>query len=190
MDKIDEAIKIFKDGGIIIYPTDTAFGIGCRMDDQKAVSRLFELRKRPDTMAVPVLFDSIPRVEEYSLEIGEKVRELMVKYWPGALTIVINCKKDMVPSLVRGGGESLGVRVPNHEIPRALVSGGNIPLLGPSANFHGDETPYRLEDLNKDLIKKVDFVIEGKTLGVTASTVLDCTDEPWKILRQGGVVIE
>lgn len=191
MNNIEQAVKIIKEGGIVIFPTDTAFGIGCRMDDEKAVKRLFAIRKRPVSQATPVLFDSIERVKEFVLPFDSKVEGLMIKYWPGALTIVLSCDISKVPSLVRGGGKSLGVRIPDHETVWQLVKGVGVPVLGPSANFHGEKTPYKFEELDKSLTKLVDFIVEGKTKEENlASTVIDCTEEPWKILRQGAVKID
>ncbi len=190
MNNIDEAIKVIRDGGIVILPTDTAFGVSCRIDDEKAIKRLFEARKRPVSQATPVLFDSIERVREF-VSFDSKIEELMNKFWPGALTIVLQCDISKVPELVRGGGENLGVRIPDHEIPRKIVEGVGMPILGPSANFHGEPTPYKFEELDNSLIKLVDLVVEGKTKGENlASTVIDCTEEPWKIIRQGAVKID
>lgn len=183
--EVRKSIKILKEGGIVIFPTDTVFGVGCRIDDKRAVERLFEIRQRPTTQAVPVLVDSIKMAQEYLLPISKEVKILMKKYWPGALTIVYPCKKEKVPSLVRGGGRTLGVRIPNHQIPLSTINSIGVPLLGPSANFHGKSAPSKPEELDQELIKMVDCVIPGKcTLGV-ASTVVDCSGKPWKILRQG-----
>lgn len=191
MNQIDEAVEVIKQGGIVIFPTDTAFGIGCRIDDEKAVERLFEIRKRPSRMATPVLFDSIERVKDYLLPFGNDVKELMYKYWPGAITLILRCNRVKVPNLVRGGGDTLGVRIPDHETVWQLIRGVNSPILGPSANFHGQKTPYTFNTLDKELIKLVDFVLEGKTKGEgQVSTVVDCTGRPWQIIRQGQVMLD
>ncbi len=190
-DDIKKAIRVIKQGGIVIFPTDTAFGIGCAINDEKAVKRLFAIRKRPPNQATPVLFDSVDRVRKYTLSFDSKVGQLMQKYWPGALTIVLNCQISQVPSLVRGGGETLGVRIPDHETVLQLIRGADVPILGPSANFHGGKTPYTYKALDKALIKLVDFVLEGKTKGQgIASTVVDCSKKPWKIIRRGEVVLD
>lgn len=190
MNEVGQAIKIIKTGGIVILPTDTAFGISCRMDDERAIKKLFKIRKRPESQATPVLFDSIDRVKEF-VTFDSSVEELMIKYWPGALTIVLKCDTSRVPDLVRGGGENLGVRIPDHLIPRRIVEEVGVPILGPSANFHGEQTPYKFEELDKSLTKLVDFIVEGKTKGENlASTVIDCTEKPWRIIRQGAVKID
>jgi L-threonylcarbamoyladenylate synthase len=188
---IQQAIEVLKQGGIVIFPTDTAFGIGCRIDKEESVKKLFRLRKRPEDKAVPVLVDTVTMAQRYLQPIPQEVIDRLIEpYWPGALTIVLNCKKDQVPSLVRGGGETIGVRIPKHTIARTLIREVGIPILGPSANFAGEATPYRFEDLNPDLTKLVDYVVPGDTSGDnTASTVMDCTTTPWKILRQGAITV-
>lgn len=187
-DQIKEAIKIVQQGGVIIFPTDTAFGIGCRMDDEAAIKRLFKIRKRPETQATPVLVSSVAMAQESLIKIPEDVSEKLIKpFWPGALTIVLPCKTEKIPALVRGKGTNLGVRMPNHETALQIIKGVGVPLLGPSANFHGEVTPFAFEELNPKLIKLVDYVVPGECSVKQASTVIDCSVEPWKILRQGAV---
>lgn len=187
MDALQQAIAVLKDGGVIIYPTDTAFGIGCRMDDQKAVDRLFAIRRRPLSQATPVLVASDDMALTYYANPSNIVRRFMRDYWPGALTIIALCKKELVYSPIRGGGETIGMRMPDHEEIRAVIRGVSVPILGPSANFHGAPTPYRFEDLDPELVKLVDFVLPGKCKRGTVSTVVDCSVEPYRIVRQGAV---
>lgn len=186
---LDQAIDIIKNGGIIIYPTDTAFGIGCRIDNFSSVKKLYELRKRPQNKAVPVLFSSINQVKQYALPFDSEVENLMLKYWPGALTIVLKCDINNIHPLVRGGGDTLGFRIPNSEQILNLIDQVGVPIVGTSANFAGEETPFKLNDLNPKLIKLVDGVLTGETVSRNTSTVLDCTSKPWKIIRQGAVNI-
>lgn len=187
-DQIKEAIKIVQQGGVIIFPTDTAFGIGCRIDNESAIKRLFEIRRRPETQATPVLVSSVDMAREYLLEIPEDVSDkLITPFWPGALTIVLPCNTEKVPELVRGKGNNLGVRMPNHEIALQIITKVGVPLLGPSANFHGEKTPFQFHDLDPELVKLVDFVVQGECSVQQASTVIDCSVKPWKVLRQGAV---
>lgn len=188
-EQIKQAVSVLNNGGIVIFPTDTAFGIGCRIDDRSAVERLFKIRNRPKDKAVPVLVDSIRMVKEYVGPIDEKVKRLMNKYWPGGLTLILKCKTEKVPILVRGGGDTLGVRMPDHKIALSIISGVGVPILGPSANFAGEKTPYSFSDLDPQLVKKVDFVVDGTCKYKHASTVIDCTTSAWKILREGAVKI-
>jgi len=189
-EKISKAIETVNKGGIIIFPTDTAFGIGCRIDNEKAVERLFEIRKRPFSKPVPVLVESVKMAKGYA-QVPKEVQDKLIKvYWPGALTIVFKAREDKVPSLVRGGTKTLGVRMPDHKVIRTIISGVGVPILGPSANFHGEKTPYELNDLNEDLIKQVDYVVCGECTLKKESTVIDCSVKPWEILRQGAVKVQ
>ena len=191
MEEIRKGIKVLKEGGIVIFPTDTAFGIGCRIDDEKAIERLFEIRKRPRIQATPVLVDMLEMAQEYLLPIPRNVIDKLIKpYWPGALTIILYCNKVKVPSLVRGGGSTLGVRMPNHQVTQAIISGVGVPILGPSANFHGEKTPYRFEDLDGKLVKLVDYVLEGECPLKKPSTVIDCSKSPWQVIRYGALDIK
>lgn len=185
--QLRKAVNILKKGGIIIFPTDTAFGIGCRIDDEEAAARLFEIRKRPKAQAVPVLVSSIEMAQQYLKSLPKKVKSLMEKYWPGGLTIVYPCQTEKIPSLVRGGGETLGVRIPDHPIPIYIINRVRVPIIGTSANFHGEKTPYKFEDLNQELVEKADFVIKGECPKARVSTVIDCSKKPWRILRQGAI---
>lgn len=189
-ERIDEAVRVLNQGGIIIFPTDTAFGIGCRIDKNESIEKLFRIRKRPVDKATPVLVSSIEMVKDYVHQIPNEVKNSLIdKYWPGALTIILEAKIDMVPGLVRGDGKTVGLRMPNHKTALEIINKINVPLLGPSANFHGRQTPFDFKELDKDLIKLVDFVVEGKCLLKKPSTVIDCTKNPWEILRNGAIEI-
>lgn len=190
-EKLQEAVRVLKQGGVVIFPTDTAFGIGCRMDDEEAVKKVFSIRKRPVTQAVPVLVDSIDMAKKYVLDIPQEVRtKLLDVYWPGALTAILGSNVKKVPSLVRGGGVSVGLRIPNHPVPLSLIQALDVPLIGPSANFHGDPTPYEFADVSPQLFHLVDYMIPGTCMIKKESTVVDCTVTPWKIVRQGAVRVE
>ena len=185
--KLLQAIQILKDGGIVIFPTDTAFGIGCRIDNHDAVDRLFRLRKRPTTQAMPVLVSSEAMALPYLLSPSNVVRHLMKTYWPGALTIISTSHINRVYSPIRGGTNAVGLRMPNHEEALAIIRAVGVPIVGPSANFHSGKTPFRFEDLDAALIKLADFVLEGVCYSTLASTIVDCTTDPYTIIRQGAV---
>lgn len=180
-------ITVLNAGGIVIYPTDTAFGIGCRIDNHLAVDRFFTLRRRPRTHATPLLVSDVEMSLAYFDSPSDIVRRLMKEYWPGALTIVAPCKKNLIYSPLRGDGNSVGLRMPDHEIPQKLAQAAGVPIIGSSANFHGKKTPYLLEDLDPELVALVDAVIPGTCRAGNVSTVVDCTASSYKILRQGAI---
>lgn len=188
-DNIHKAVEVILGGGIVIFPTDTAFGIGCRMDNQTSVDSLFTLRKRPREQATPVLVSSKRMALTYYDHPLYIVRRMMNDYWPGALTIIAPCHEDLVYSPIRGNGKSIGLRMPNNPTILEIINQVGVPILGPSANFHGEPTPYQITDLNPELIKLVDYVVPGECTVKQASTVIDCTTEPYKIIRPGAVIL-
>lgn len=184
---ISKAIQVLNSSGIVIYPTDTAFGIGCRIDRPKSVDRLLAFRKRPLSQAMPVLVATKEMALPYWSHPSHIVRCLMNQYWPGSLTIVAPCKKRLIYPPIRGGRDTVGLRMPNYKTILTIIEGVGVPILGPSANFHGKPTPYRLQDLDPELVKLVDLVVPGKCSVGQASTVVDCSVDPYKIIRQGAV---
>lgn len=186
--KIEKAIEVLKQGGIVIFPSDTAFGIGCRIDNENSVERLFALRKRPQDLPTPVLFSNTQMMKDYLLEIPKEVKEeLMDKYWPGALTIVLPCRKDKIFNLIRGNSTNIGVRIPGNDNLISIIENLGVGILGPSANFHGEKTPYNFNDLDPELVSLVDFVVEGECKLKQPSTVIDCSVKPWQIIREGAI---
>ncbi len=189
--QIKKAVEVLNKGGMIIFPTDTAFGIGCRIDNVGAIERLFEIRKRPKNQATPVLVSNIEMANKYVTNIQKDVKlKLMDNYWPGALTIVLPAQVSKVPKLVRGGAENIGLRMPKNETILEIIKQVGVPILGPSANLHGNKTPYEIKDLDPVLIDKIDLVVNGKCELKDVSTVIDCSVNPWRILRDGAVKLK
>ncbi|MDZ4227799.1 MAG: L-threonylcarbamoyladenylate synthase [Candidatus Levybacteria bacterium] len=195
MDELNKAIKVFNNGGIVIFPTDTAIGIGCRIDDERAVRKLFKIRKRPENRPMLVLVNSVEMAQDYLLPIPQEVKEKLIKpYWPGKLTIILQSRTDKVPSLVTGGTGTLGVRFPNNKILLELIKSVGVPIVAPSANFSGEKTPFKFEDLNPELVKQADYILNTEISPSAGgeenvSTIIDCTITPWKIIRSGALKI-
>ncbi len=185
---LNKAIKIVKNGGIIIFPTDTAFGLGCRIDNENSVRKLFKLRRRPNEKAVPILVSSIKMADCYAFDKKHLTSSLMKKYWPGGLTVVMNSKPN-VPGIVRGGGKTIGLRMPKHGSILKLINEVGVPIVGCSANFAGGKTPYKMSDLNPELVKLVDLVLPGRCSVKKASTVVDLSSGKMEILREGAIKI-
>lgn len=188
MTSLDKAIQVLKKGGVVIFPTETAYGVGCRMDDEKAIRRLIEIRGREERKPFLVLVSSLEMAKKYLQDLPLEIEDLMKKFWPGPLTIVYDCQKDLVPKLVRANGKSLGVRMPGHKITLKLVEEVGVSVLAPSANFAGEPPVFELSDLEPELVKKIDFVLKLPCAGYKKpSTVIDCTKRPWRILREGAI---
>jgi L-threonylcarbamoyladenylate synthase len=189
-EEIQKAIDVLKEGGICLLPTDTVFGICCRIDKQESLKRLFSIKKRDTTQAVPILVSSTDMAKEYVLPFSKDVKNLMDTYWPGGLTIVLPCKDEKVLPLVRGSSHTLGIRIPNFPLLFQIIDQLGVPIVGTSANFHGLPSVSLYQDLDPQLVALVDYVLEENSLGITSSTVIDCSKHPWKILRQGAVMLD
>jgi len=187
MNNLENAINGFKNGQIGIFPTDTAIGVGCRVDDAIAINRVYEIRNRPKEKALIVLVDSVEMAEIY-VELTSEIKEKLVsQFWPGGLTIICECKTDKIPAAVRANGETLAVRMPDNDSIRRIINEVGVPIVAPSANFSGEKTPFTISEVDKNLINKVDFVFEGVCTMEGVSTIVDTTVIPWKLVRQGVV---
>ncbi len=189
MHNVKEAVDVFKNGGIVIFPTDTAYGIGCRMDNEISVKRIFEIKKRSLGNALLILVDSVKMAEEY-VEIPEGVKERLIsKYWPGGLSLFLKCKPGKVPGVVTANTPILAVRWPDHNEIEEVIHEVGVPIIATSANISGEETPYSLDQVNKALLEQVDYVMSGECTYKKESTIVDTTVSPWKIVRQGAVKV-
>lgn len=183
-----ETVEILRNGGVAIFPTDTAFAIGCRVDDNNAVKRLFSIKQRSEQQAVPILVNGVGMAKKYG-DVSEEVQNILNQFWPGALTVIVPKVESKISPLVLGMGDTVGLRQPNHEVCLQIISEVGVPLIGTSANFHGHPTPYKTEDIDPELAKIVDGVFPGICHVGLASTIVDTTKKPWQILRQGIVKI-
>src|SRR3989338_3770284 len=119
--------------------------------------------------------------KEWVDEVSPEVLDLMNQYWPGGLTIILKSTRTDISPLVMGNSNTLGVRMPDHKELLSVIDAVGVPILGPSANFSGEKTPFKKEDLDQTLVSKVDYVMEGECIGLLPSTVIDCTKKPWKV---------
>ncbi len=187
---IHDVVEMFQTGQVGVFPTDTAFGIGCVINNPASVGRIFEIRHRVETKPLLALVSSIEMAEEY-VTIPNEVREKLIKkHWPGGLTIVLPCNTEKVTSTVRANGETLAVRLPKHEKLVKIIEKVGIPIVAPSANFAGEKTPYHLSEVDPLLIQEVDFVMTGECTVKAQSTIIDCSKKPWEIVREGAVKVE
>lgn len=176
-DQTGRAVEVLKSGGVIIFPTDTVWGMGVAADNPAAVKKFYQIKRREKDKPTATLVADLAQAKKWG-QFSKKTRQLAGNYWPGALTII-------VPSKTEG---TLGLRVPNHMVIQELCRqvGG---ILAGSANFAGEPAPQRRAKIKRELGNKVDLVMEGECGGQPASTVVDTTVEPWRVIRQGTVVI-
>ncbi len=176
LNEVSRAAKIISDGGVVVFPTDTVYGIGCRFDNTAAIERIKKIKKSSQNF--PVLVASIKDADKIA-KLNSQFKVLAKKYWPGALTLVVKSKN----------GKTIGVRMPNSKTAISLIKKTKCPIIGSSANFHGKKSPAAFSGLDQELIKLVDFVLKGRCKNKEESTVIDTTVIPYKILRQGALKI-
>lgn len=179
-----------KNGKIVIFPTDTAFGIGCRVDNSRAVEKLFSIRRRSEKKPVPILVSSIKMAKSFATISPKVEKKLLQKHWPGGLTVVLQTRKDKkIHTYITGGSDHIGIRMPDHKKLLSIIKKLNTPIIGTSANFPGKKTPYSSDEIDKELADLVDYIEPGVCLKHKESTVIDATASPWKTLRQGAVIL-
>ncbi len=187
---IEEAGELIKQGKIVIFPTETVYGIGTNGLDEKAVRKLYEVKQRPLNKPISLLVANMKMVNLIAKDITEKEYKIMKNFFPGPLTIILK-KKDIVPDIVTAGQDTIGVRMPRGEIARKLVELSGVPIAAPSANISGEPSGTNLQEIMKNFEGKVDYCIDGgnSELGL-ASTIVQVIDEKPIILRQGSITLE
>jgi L-threonylcarbamoyladenylate synthase len=185
--QIARAVRILKKGGVVAFPTDTLYGLGANAFDEDAVLKIYEIKSRPRNLALTLLLADIAQIKVVGDDIPKLAWELAERYMPGALTIVVK-KSKAVPYAISGGRDTVAVRVPNHPIPIALISGLGAPITGTSANLSGAPDPATAEEVHKQLGSRVDMIIDGGRCPIgVSSTILDLTTDPPTILREGAI---
>ncbi len=187
---IAAAAAVVEAGGLVAFPTESFYGLGADALDSDAVARVFEVKGRPEHKALLVLVDSIEMAVGLAARVSDGARALMARYWPGPLTLVLEAA-DRVPAGLTGGGSTIGVRMPDHAVARALVRSAGRPITAPSAN-PSEAPPALTAAAVRDYFEgRVELILDGgPTVGGAGSTVADCTVWPPRILRQGPVIVE
>ncbi|MCF0148720.1 MAG: threonylcarbamoyl-AMP synthase [Clostridium sp.] len=186
---IKEAADIIYKGGIVAFPTETVYGLGANALNEDAVYKIFKAKGRPQDNPLIVHVAS-KNIEKLVKEVPEIAKELIERFWPGPLTIILN-KKDIIPNRTSANLESVGIRMPNNEIALKLIELSGCPIAAPSANISGRPSPTDVERCIEDLDGKVDCIIGWKKSDVgVESTIVDCTVMPPVVLRPGGITLE
>jgi L-threonylcarbamoyladenylate synthase len=183
---IDEAVRLLREGQLVAYPTDTVYGIGVAAGNDAAVRRLFAVKGRPLDKPVPLLISDAGEAASIA-DVTPAARELMGRFWPGALTIVMG-KAEGFRSLALAGRDRVALRVPDHDVVRDVIRRLAEPIVGTSANRAGARPPVSASEAAFQLGEMVSLVVDGGVCrGGRESTVVDITAAGGKILREGGV---
>lgn len=184
---IISAARVIRDGGVVVMPTETVYGLACNALDEKAVQRVFDIKGRPSENPLIVHiadFSELKRVAESWPPVAELLAK---KFWPGALTMVLP-KKSSVPTATTAGLETVAVRMPSHHVAVQLIRESACPIAAPSANVFMGLSPTRAQDIDPEIDVEVPIILDGGPCEVgLESTVVDLTGDSPVILRPGGV---
>ncbi len=187
---VQEAAAVLRSGGVIVYPTETLYGLGADARNPEAVRRVFEIKKRPPDRAVTVILGSEDMLDEVVSSVPELARELTDVFWPGPLTLVLPARSDL-PTLLLAGGTTIGVRVPGDYLCRALSKELGGPITATSANISGGPDLIDPGDIERVLGEEVDLLIDaGPARSRVPSTVALVTDRSVRVLREGRIRVE
>ncbi|PRR83160.1 L-threonylcarbamoyladenylate synthase [Clostridium vincentii] len=186
---IKEAANIIKNGGTVVFPTETVYGLGSDALNEEAVKKIFKAKGRPQDNPL-ILHVASKDISSLVEEVPNVAQKLINKFWPGPLTIILN-KKDIVPDVTSAKLKSVGIRMPEGEIALKLIEFAETPIAAPSANISGRPSPTDVERCIEDLLGKVDYILGGEKSRVgVESTIVDCTVDPPIVLRPGAITIE
>ena len=189
-EQIAQGVASLKAGGVVVFPTDTLYGVGADVFNLPALRRVFALKGRPLGLALPVLVSAWEQVESVAQDIPEIGCRLAQRFWPGPLTLVLS-RSVRLPDLVTGGLDTVAVRMPDHPIPLALAREFGGPITGTSANPSGEADLLTLEAVEAQLGSGVDYIIScGSAPAGIPSTVVDVTTGEPRLLRQGALSFE
>ena len=185
--RLQEIVRCLRAGGIIIYPTETFYGIGALFTSESTLKRLFAIKQRDAEKPVLLLIPDISFLKNISSAVPPACKILAEHFWPGPLTLLVAAQPHL-SSLVTGQNRTVGIRVSSNPIVQALLALLQDGITSTSANISGDISPASIEEIPEALLNAVDIIIDGgKTTGHRPSTVFDISSTPYKTVREGSI---
>jgi L-threonylcarbamoyladenylate synthase len=184
---MQQACEVLRRGGLVAFPTDTLYALGANALDPTAVERVRTVKGRHHGKPLSVLVPSVEAAGDLTAGLSDGVRSLMQAFWPGALTVVVKASP-RIPSILTGPAGTVGLRMPAGAVAKALLAAFAGPIIGTSANKSGGADPADSRTVQKAVGGQIDLILDGGrvALGVP-STVIDCTIQPARILREGAI---
>ena len=189
-EELKEAAALLRAGQLVAVPTETVYGLAGNGLDETAVEQIYEVKGRPQVKPLSLMVPDALAMERCCREVPPQAHALAKHFWPGPLTIVLR-SKDLVPAIVRAGGETVGLRCPDHPMTLDLLRLSGIPFAAPSANPSGEPSPKTAEEVEAYFDGKIAAIVDGGPCGLgKESTILDMSQRPFRILRQGALPAE
>ena len=185
---IQHALDVFRNGGLVAFPTDTVYGLAAPVQNDRSIERLYVVKGRTNTKAIAVLLGEVDQLDQVAVGLNASIREVAQRFWPGPLTMIVprhpSLPNILAPSL------TIGVRVPDHPVALALLKATG-PLAVTSANISGKNNTVTAGQVLKQLKGRIHLIIDGgRTPGGVPSTVIDCTTPEPEILREGPISLK
>lgn len=184
--QINTVVETLRNGGIIIYPTDTIYGLGCDIYNTKATERICRIKNiQPKKAQFSFVCNNLSHLSDYAKSITTPVFRILKNNLPGPYTFILEASKE-VPKMLKSKKDTVGIRVPDHPITQAIVQELGHPVMSVSLPMDGDIAYYTDPEMMYEIFgKQVDIVIDGGAGGIIPSTVIDCTSDTPEILREG-----
>jgi tRNA threonylcarbamoyl adenosine modification protein (Sua5/YciO/YrdC/YwlC family) len=186
-EKITQIVRLLRDGGVVIYPTDTVYGMGCDITNLRAVERISKIKGiNPKKHNFSMICADLSNISQFTRVISKPVFKMMKKAFPGPFTFILEASTQ-VPKILHSKKKTIGIRVPDHNVPRMLVEALGQPILTTSINDEDEVVEYSTDPelIFEKYANLVDIVIDGGYGQNVASTILDCTGVEVEIMRQG-----
>lgn len=184
---INLAATVLRDGGVIVFPTETVYGIGALADSKFGPHEIFEVKVRPTNLPIPLLVETEDALDTWGVDVPEYAHRLAKAFWPGAITIVVKASARVPKDFVAPDG-TIGLRSPDHEVVRELLQAAGGPIFATSANTHGNPAPGSFADVEPRIIANADLSLDGgETTHQLASTVVICTGAEPEVVREGSI---
>ncbi len=191
LDKLSKYADMLKSGELVVFPTETVYGLGANCLDADAVEKIFKVKKRPANNPLIAHISDVSMLDIVAREVDDSLYPLFSAFWPGALTVVLPKTKD-VPDIVTAGGDTVAVRCPSHPIASELIRLAGVPIVAPSANLSGRPSPTAFMHIFSDLKGKVSGIINGGScdIGIESTVVLPTGKNKLTVLRPGAITPE
>lgn len=185
-----EAAEFIRRSGAVAFPTETVYGLGANVFDERAIAKIFEAKHRPNDNPLIAHVGNLAQIESLVSEINETARRFIRAFFPAPLTLVLP-KAATVPLAATANLDTIGVRMPKSELALEFLSACETPLVAPSANLSGKPSPTTWQAVYEDLNGRIDCILQGATTEIgLESTVVDCTSDVPLVLRAGAVTLE
>ena len=185
--EVNELAEILKNDGVISVPTDTVYGVCARMNSKKAHDNLMQVKKRPIEKTLPIMCADKEQIKSIAI-VDEKAEKIIQEFMPGPITLILN-KKDDIPTYVNNGRKTIAVRMASSKVLKELIQKTGCPLFMSSANQSGEPTCANLDEIEKSC-PTLNGMMEGNVSFNISSTIVDCTLDNIRILRNGPISIE